>query len=99
MRHRFQEYVGIFHSHRTIEPQQLDVGFETIPILNICTLSINYKIKNLMQNYLVTAVQQDLTDNKDEITNEEKYQVVLDGICKERGKWKARFDKKHAVPH
>ena len=30
-------------------------------------LFFNYKIKDLMQNYLVTAVQQDLTDNKDEL--------------------------------
>ena len=47
-----------------------------------------------MQNYLVTAVQQDLTGKKDKITTEEKYQVALDGICKEHEKWEARFDKK-----
>lgn len=61
-------------------------------------LVFNFKIKDVIQNHLVTAVQNDPAENLEDKPSNEKYQLALQNINKEREKWKNRFDKKHVLP-
>lgn len=61
-------------------------------------LVFDFKLRDTIQNRLLAAIQDDLSDSNNTLPIEERREQAVTNINDERAKWKLRFDKRHAKP-